>query len=109
MLGIHAAFGSLKLIHKVTQDKIRSDIMSQTDYLVDGLMSRGFVIRSPRSKEIEKSGIISFVSRDDNTEELYHKLIKNNCYVAYRDDAIRLSPHFYNSKGEADIFFRLIR
>jgi selenocysteine lyase/cysteine desulfurase len=100
MLGIHTALGSLKLIKEVTREKVKENIISLTDYLVDRLEGEGCTVRSPRRDDNEKSGIVSFVSKNHSTKKLYLKLMRNNCYVALRDNAIRLSPHFYNSTEE---------
>ena len=108
MLGIHAVLGSLKLTHKVTPEKMRNNILSLTDYIVDRLKRVACDIRSPRDREGEKSGIVSFVSKNWKTRDLYKRLMQNNCYVALRDCAIRISPHFYNNKEEADRFLDLI-
>lgn len=108
MLGIHTALGSLKFISEVTPKKMRAEIISLTDYLADRLTGAGCTVKSPRESAIEKSGIISFISNKYSPEKLFKRLLTNNCSVALRDGAIRLSPHFYNIKREADALLELI-
>jgi selenocysteine lyase/cysteine desulfurase len=108
MLGVHAVLGSLKLINKVSSEKIRNNILSLTDYIVLNLKKKGFEIKSPREHENEKSGIVSFISKKRKSRDIYKRLMQNNCYVALRDNAIRISPHFYNTKEEADRFLGLL-
>jgi len=108
MLGIHAALGSLELIKEVTREKIEERIINITDYLVDGLKSADCKIRSVRENDNEKSGIISFVPNKTKVGELYSKLMRDKIYVALRDNAIRLSPHFYNSTDEAGRLLKII-
>ncbi len=108
MLGIHAVRGSLRLQKEVTQSKVRSAVLELTDYLADNLRRIGCSIISPRRDDGEKSGIVSFVPKDRETKRLYAKLIGNNCNVAHRDNAIRLSPHFYNTISECDRLMSLL-
>lgn len=104
MIGIHAVYGSLKLISEVGVKNIRDKIIFLTDYLVDGLTRMNCKIISPRDWEGEKSGIVSFVSKNHDTNALYENLMKKNCFIALRNNAIRVSPHFYNSPKEIDTF-----
>ena len=108
MLGIHTTLGSLKLIEGVTVAKIRERILDITDYFAESLKNEGFDIKSPREHEGEKSGIVSFYSKKIDSKELFKKLTENNCYVALRDNAIRISPHFYNSKEEVARFMEIL-
>ncbi|MFC1855046.1 aminotransferase class V-fold PLP-dependent enzyme [Thermodesulfobacteriota bacterium] len=109
MLGIHAAIGSLKLINDVGISRICKSIIDLTDHLSQRLAEVGCKVLSPRYNEIEKSGILSFIPLNETTEELYKRLMQNNCYVALRDNAIRISPHFYNSLEEADKFIGIVQ
>ncbi len=109
MLGIHASFGSFNLLKNAGSEKIRQNILELTDYLAERLTGEGCIIRSPRDNEMEKSGIISFSVDGSDPDLIYKQLMKNNCYVAFRDGAIRLSPHFYNTLDEADSFIDILK
>jgi len=74
-------------------------ILSLTDHLIAGLRQQGFPIVSslyPR----ERSGIVSFLSRDP--EAVCQRLKHKGIIVSVRDGAVRVSPHFYNSHEEVD-------
>jgi len=45
-----------------------------------------------------RSSILSFSGK--NITKSYEKLIKNKIMVSFREGAIRVAPHFYNTKEE---------
>ena len=55
----------------------------------------------------EKSGIISYTLTAD-LKRLASYMTENNVSLTVRDGAVRLSPHFYNSQDEADLFLNLL-
>ena len=99
LMTIAALGAELKLLLEVGLAAIEKMILSLTDHLIAGLRQQGFPIVSslyPR----ERSGIVSFLSRDP--EAVCQRLKHKGIIVSVRDGAVRVSPHFYNSHEEVD-------
>jgi selenocysteine lyase/cysteine desulfurase len=75
-------------------------ILMLTSRLVDFLRSdTRFQLVSPDSPE-KRSGIVTFKSPDSKT--LYEELSQMGFVISYREGAVRVSPHFYNSPDEIE-------
>lgn len=106
LLGTFALGAALELLLNAGIKNVGEKIIHLTDLLVDRLSEAGYTILSPRGKG-EKSGIVIF-SGTKNNDILFKYLNKNKIFCALRGGGIRLSPHFYNSEDEVDIFLELI-
>src|SRR6185436_11506676 len=60
--GIQGLGASLQLIHDVGMHTIWPRLLALTSLLAEGLRKKGYTVYSPRDKESESSGIISFYS-----------------------------------------------
>lgn len=102
MLGIYGMKASVSLLMEVGIENIFYHITELIDLLAQGLNEQGWIIRSDLTP-IHRSGIISFQSRDEQripTKNVFEKLMQSGVTVSYRDGAIRVSPHFYNTENE---------
>jgi cysteine desulfurase/selenocysteine lyase len=73
-----------------------------TDYLCEGLQSRGYEIVSSRSRA-EKSQIVSIKPKHNTSAmSLYARLKSEGIIVAPRGERIRFSPHIYNDRSDID-------
>ncbi len=88
--------------------RVEKRILGLTDLLEKGLLSRGYIVTSPRRKR-ERSGIICFRHPTARTEKLFDALMKKRVVASLREGAIRLSPHFYNTEGEVERVLDLLR
>ena len=105
-VGTRALGASLELLLEIGVGKIEERVLGLTDKIVAGLQERGYVVRSPRG-EGEKSGIVSFLTKRP-AERVQGALMKKGVVSAARDGGLRVSPHFYNSEAEVDLFWGLL-
>lgn len=101
LAGIFALGGCLDLIEEVGINKIERRIIELTDFLVAELVKKNYNIISPRGNG-EKSGIVSF-SVKESAADVVRELAEKNIFISARDGALRVSPHFYNTKEEIEI------
>lgn len=90
---------ALKLILSYGIEEIEKRIVKLTDYLIERVKKAGWKLQTPEEVEY-RSGIVNFLV--DKPEERVEKLAKEGIIVSVRANGIRVSPHFYNTKGEID-------
>lgn len=130
--GILGVGASLALLNRVGIQTIEKRILDLSDYLAEGLQSRGYRVLSPRARPEERSGILVYrhakpeiaVPRtrentaladeqirskglDRRGNDPWHsacldRLIENGIILSMREGALRASPHFYNTEDEID-------
>lgn len=98
-LGMEAG---IELLLSVGLAQIEARILTLTDSLIAGLQGRGCVITSPIAHPGERSGIICFRHPGTETSALAKRLGEAGVIVSQRGDAIRVSPHFYNTDAELE-------
>jgi len=99
---IHGLEVSLNLLMETGVERIAAYLGDVTDYLCEGLRSRGYEIVSSR-RAGEKSQIVSIEPKEGWTPmTLYGHLKKNNIVAAPRGSRLRFSPHFYNMIEDMD-------
>ncbi|HNJ71477.1 MAG TPA: aminotransferase class V-fold PLP-dependent enzyme, partial [bacterium] len=99
---IYGMKASVSLLMEVGIENIFYHITALIDLLAQGLNEQGWIIRSDLTST-HRSGIISFQSRNEQsipTKNVFEKLMQSGITVSYRDGAIRVSPHFYNTENE---------
>ena len=87
---------SLKLLSEVGIKNIEKHNLALLDLLIDHL-KKNYQIKSSLDTNY-RSSILSFSGK--NTKDLYQQLRKNNIIVSYREESIRVAPHFYNTSEE---------
>ena len=80
---------------------IEARALALSDYLCEGLESKGYTIFSSRRPR-EKSPIVSFYKQGLDLRPIQIELRKQQIVVAYRDGRLRASPHFYNTRANLD-------
>ena len=105
-MSIYALGAALDLLQETGIDSIQSSVLSQGDYLMEGLQKRGIKILNSQVQK-ERSGIISYELKAES-KQFSTYMLENNVSLTVRDGLARLSPHYYNSKDEADRFFDLL-
>jgi selenocysteine lyase/cysteine desulfurase len=88
---------AVELLLDVGQDTIEARIFELTDYLIDRLRAQGCAIVSPVTHRGERSGIVSFRPPAIDLPTFAERLHAAGVIVSMRGDAIRVSPHFYNT------------
>jgi cysteine desulfurase / selenocysteine lyase len=98
--GVLALGAALDLLLEIGIDTIWRRIEALTAQLAEGLVARGYTIVSPRAKESERSGILSFASPRHDPNKIIMDLEKQKIIIALREGRLRASPHFYNSPAQ---------
>jgi cysteine desulfurase/selenocysteine lyase len=87
--------------------QIEKRILGLTERALDGLLSRGYEIVSPRGPG-ERSGILSFRHPSLAPEMVAARLADASIDLAVRGNALRISPSFYNDDGEIERFLKAL-
>jgi selenocysteine lyase/cysteine desulfurase len=74
--------------------------------LVDFLRDSRYRIESSLEAK-HRSSIFSFSG--ENIRKTYEKLIKNKIVVSFREGAIRVAPHFYNTNEEMNRLIEVLK
>lgn len=98
MLGVHALNSSLELIREIGFEPISTDILANTDLLMQRILDhpRLELLSSPEPKR--RSGIVTFKVQGDSQERVYRELMQRQVICAARGGGIRFSPHFYTGE-----------
>jgi selenocysteine lyase/cysteine desulfurase len=106
--GIYGMEASLKLLLEVGIEKIERRVIHLTDLLEEKLRRKGYRIISPRERDEDKSGIVTFLPKNGDAEALAGLLREIHISVSARGGYIRVSPHFYNTEEEILKFVELL-
>lgn len=106
LMTIAALGASLKLLLGIGIEAIEEQVLSLTDHLIEGLKSNGYKVLSPLSLS-ERSGIVSFLGKE-KPQSIARRLGEGRVIVSVRGEAIRVSPHFYNSQEEVEKFLAIL-
>lgn len=104
MPALYAATAGLAAVSEVGIENIRSHSMSLTQSIVHEADARKLSVRTPHYPQL-RSGMVclDFPGAKEATEFL----VKNGVTVDYRANCgIRVSPHFYNSNEDLQIFWK---
>ena len=104
IMGIMALGASLELLQEIGIDRIEQRVLGLTEQIISELLQKGYKVRSPRG-EGERSGIVSFESKK-SSDAIQRLLMKQGIACASRDGALRVSPHFYNTEEEIQVFMK---
>lgn len=104
IIGIVGLKASLEMLLSIGIQTIEQRLAELNNVLIKKLIESGFMIESPL-KSNEWSGILSFTHNDISTETIYKRLFNAKVVCAKRNDAIRISPHFYNNLKDIGSFF----
>jgi kynureninase len=97
---LYACQPGLEILAKVGIDQIREKSIRLTERLIQGALSRGWRVNTPRTAS-ERAGTVSIEC--PHAREVKSELIERDILVDYRPGAgVRLSPHFYNREEEID-------
>ncbi|MCL4456318.1 MAG: aminotransferase class V-fold PLP-dependent enzyme [Nitrospirae bacterium] len=101
MPGIYGFSAALDLLLEIGMDNVEKKILNLTGYLINQLQARDYQILSSIEPS-ERSGIVVFESSKRSARELHKKLEHANVITSIMGEAIRVSPHFYNTEDEID-------
>ena len=99
----------LELILEIGVENIYQKALENTDIIIAGLQNKRYKIISPIKNREERTAIIHFNTGSfESTKELYLKLLSNKVLVTLQGENIRVSPNFFTSKEEIEIFLDLL-
>jgi cysteine desulfurase/selenocysteine lyase len=101
LVGIAGLNEALRTINGLGIEAIERRILDLTDHLCELLDRRGIKVLSPRGQG-EKSGIVTFCPREGSAEAVCAHLLKRRMITVPRQGGVRVSPHFYNTRGEME-------
>ncbi len=104
-LGIVGLNENVKMLQEFGIEKTERRVLELTENLISGLKEIGFEIL-PRGLG---SGIVTFLKEGISSKKLYETLTKRRFVVSLREDRIRVSPHFYNTKEEIAELLKVLK
>lgn len=99
----------LQLLLDIGIENIYKKALENTDIIIEGLLEKGYTIISPINHRSERSAIVHFkTSTFETTNTLFEKLKNHKVLVTLQGENIRVSPNFFTSKEEINIFLNLV-
>lgn len=99
----------LDLLLELGVEAIHRRVLDLTDQLIAGLKEKNIQILSPIDSIYERSAILTFtLGSPEANEALYHKLSEKKIDISYRLGICRISPSFFNTAEEMDVFLKAI-
>jgi len=105
IIGIAGLSESVKELLKYGIVKIEEKIKSLNSILLKGLKNENFEILTPEDRI---AGIITGRPKSNSSFDVFNKLKENNIIISLRNDALRFSPHFYNTSEEIERVLEII-
>ncbi len=112
--GVLGMGASLELLTKVGIGEVWRRVDALNSLLCEGLAGKGYRVFSPRKKEGERSGIVTFESMNERLrgpagmQKIVADLEKENVVIVIREGRLRVSPHFYNTAAQIEKLVRLL-
>ncbi len=103
MAAVYAGLGGIEMLREVGVGRARSHTLRMVEYLETGALERGYKLGIP-TQWAERSGIVTI--RLDNPAEVVKYLASRGIITDYRPGMIRVSPFFFTTEADIDIFFR---
>jgi len=99
-MGQVAMQASVQLLLTAGMPQIEHRVLANTAFLLENLQAIKGVRITSRQEAERRSGIVSFKPTQLPIQEFYKCLQSRGLRCSLRDDAIRLSPHFYQGENE---------
>ncbi|MFN2531886.1 MAG: aminotransferase class V-fold PLP-dependent enzyme [Pyrinomonadaceae bacterium] len=104
---LYAAESGYKIINEIGATKIRTKNVRQTDYLIQLAEEAGFQVTSPKDSRM-RGGTVTVAH--PSAGAIAKELIRREFIIDYRPGAgIRISPHFYTTDQELDLFVQELK
>lgn len=105
IIGIAGLSESIKELLAYGIVKIEEKIKSINSMLLNGLKNKNFEILTPEDRI---AGIVTGRHEGKSSFDVFNKLKENNIIISLRNDALRFSPHFYNTSKEIEKVLEII-
>jgi len=103
---IAALEASLSLMERVGKEEIEKTIIENSLYLYELLKKNNYKLLMEEVNQENIAGIISF--KVNNPKYIFEELLKDKINIALRENILRISPHFYNTRSEIDYVIKRI-
>jgi len=100
-----AVENSLKVLLDHGLDNIEKHVKGIGTRLIDGLLEEGYELQTP----VDEDRRIYVNFKVPDFKEVERRLNDSGVSVSPRVGGLRLSPHFYNNKGEVDVFLEKLK
>ena len=100
-VGVYGLGAALDLLLEVGPVKIETHLLGLSDYLAERLAAKGYKVIGGR-RTGETSAIVTCTHARHSPGNLYRRLLERNIVTAPRLGRLRISPHLYNTREEAD-------
>ncbi len=97
LVGMNAAF---ELFEEIGFEAVTEKILSLSEYLSNNFTHNGFELLCNPSRA-NRSGIVS-IKNMNNAEAVFKQLTERRIEISLRENYLRFSPHFYNTREECD-------
>ena len=105
IIGIVGLSESISILLEYGLEKIEKRIRKLNTLLLEGLKRKKFEIITPENR---MAGIVTGRTKSALAESVYKKLKENNIIISLRNNALRFSPHFYNTEEEIEKVLEII-
>ena len=105
IIGIAGLSESIKLILDYGPKNIEGKIGRLNTILLNGLKEKKYQILTPEDRI---AGIVTARPKNSTAENVYNRLKENKIIISLRNNALRFSPHFYNTEEEIDFVLKVI-
>lgn len=101
--GVVGLGASLEMLMQIGIDTVWSRVYALTSLLTEGLTAKGYRVYSPRQREEECSGIVSFLAKNPQDHAtIIQALEKQHVIIVEREKRLRAAPHFYQDPAQID-------
>ena len=108
-LGQVALQASVELLLATGMEEVERRVLANTAALIDGLVQIPGLSVVSRSELQRRSGIVSFKSASIAAAAVHAALSRAGIICVVRDQAVRLSPHFYQGEEEISRILAAVR
>jgi kynureninase len=103
---VHSALGGQEIIDEIGVPAVRRRNSELTEYLLEGLAGHGFEVRGAATPA-QRSALV--MVRHEDPAGAVSRLAAAGVIVDSRPGYVRVSPHFYNTTAEIDLFIDVLR
>lgn len=103
---LHALDASLDFILSYNADDIWEHVRSLTGRVAEFIRSNPLYTLLSSMEDSRRSGIVAIRTAD--TRKMFGFLRENKIAVSFRENSIRISPHFYNSPEDIDLLLKVM-
>jgi selenocysteine lyase/cysteine desulfurase len=106
LLGTFGLGAAVDLLLEVGVENVKERVLELGDFIISEAERRGFAVLTPERRE-ERGGNVTFTGNFDPAK-VRDRLRDRGIMVNVRGGGLRVSPHFYNTEAELELFFQAL-